>query len=312
MPKFEVSQASNIEVRNIIQECKCGDLSLRVLSKKDKNQLINFKAELFQDGKVIATTGDAFVEYWKSPKQTPGEFTLKIYPETDSSFPEYKKVPFGEEFIYDVVLHYNETTDVKVLISRKESIIYDINYKFHVTNVDEKVGSEPLIEIRAFNELSENSTHIFDSSNKFKIEVQLVKSIMYMETTHGWYDAPLDIVDMNKSIRPMNVNVEYWVSLFDRDELYEKSRNVDAGSYLLKLIINRDVSNDISVISTLYNNINAIKVNDYGARVSNIYSKKLYIPPKNFFDKVKESASWFENLNPKEQLNVLRRMFGGY
>lgn len=56
------------------------------------------------------------------------------------------------------------------------------------------------------------------------VDANLVKAIMYMETTHGYYDAILELFNKNKSILPMNINVDYWGSTFGSREELKKSR----------------------------------------------------------------------------------------
>ena len=41
-----------------------------------------------------------------------------------------------------------------------------------------------------------------------------------METTHGWYDGPVEWIRANKSIRPMNINVDYWPMMFSEQDMY--------------------------------------------------------------------------------------------
>ena len=102
---------------------------------------------------------------------------------------------------------------------------------------------------------------------------------MYIETTHGYYDAPLSIFGANKSILPMNVNIAYWGDTFGtRKDLEKPYENIKAGGQILQRIISnlpRDAS--ISQIATLYNNINAKTVSNYGARVQKIYEEKPWI-----------------------------------
>lgn len=197
------------------------------------------------------------------------------------------------------------------MICRKESILYDIKYEFHVLGNDDADETAPLYELEFFSTVSKNSGYIVNSSERFNVSRRLIKSIMYMETTHGYYDEPLDWFGRNKSIRPMNVNVEYWSKLFTREELYDKQKNIHAGTFLLRRILDRISSKKISKIATLYNNINATVVNDYGARVKNIYDEYLYIPPPSWFDQINEQFERFESLSPLEQYNLLCRMFGG-
>jgi len=108
------------------------------------------------------------------------------------------------------------------------------------------------------------------------VDARLIRAIMYMETTHGYYDAPLSLIGQNKSILPMNVNVDYWGPTFgDRKTLLKPYENIRAGAEILKRIIsNLPQEAAIRQIATLYNNINASSVNDYGARVEKIYNSQ--------------------------------------
>ena len=72
----------------------------------------------------------------------------------------------------------------------------------------------------------------------------------------------------------MNVNVEYWESAFgSRQALTNPYNNIKAGAEILKRIISGlPPGSSIRQIATLYNNINAHSVNNYGARVEKIYT----------------------------------------
>ena len=74
----------------------------------------------------------------------------------------------------------------------------------------------------------------------------------------------------------MNVNVDYWGSIFgDRKTLLNPYNNIKAGAEILKrIIVNLPKGSSIRQIATLYNNINANSVNEYGARVDNIYNSQ--------------------------------------
>ncbi|MBI4802407.1 MAG: hypothetical protein HY796_07785, partial [Elusimicrobia bacterium] len=51
------------------------------------------------------------------------------------------------------------------------------------------------------------------------VDSQLLSAVMYMETTHGWYEAPKRWLGINNSILPMNVNVAEWEALFGGRDL---------------------------------------------------------------------------------------------
>ena len=56
---------------------------------------------------------------------------------------------------------------------------------------------------------------------------------------------------------------------FSEEDMYDPAKNFDAGAFMLKRIAERLAPNDRTTrkIATLYNNINAKAVTDYGARV---------------------------------------------
>ena len=111
------------------------------------------------------------------------------------------------------------------------------------------------------------------------VDANLVKAIMYMETTHVYYDAILELFNKNKSILPMNINVDYWGSTFgSREELKNPEKNIEAGVEIVDRIKKLLPANaSVEEIATLYNNINAKKVSEYGARVKAIYDEKPWV-----------------------------------
>lgn len=98
-------------------------------------------------------------------------------------------------------------------------------------------------------------------------------AIMYMETTHGWYDKLYpDFLEkqfpMRKSILPMNIYYSYWRDLGVTKELLNcPFYNIDFDMILLSRI----KKPSIEKIATIYNFLGAEKVNNYGARVNKIY-----------------------------------------
>jgi len=102
---------------------------------------------------------------------------------------------------------------------------------------------------------------------------------MYMETTHGYYDALLVPFDANKSILPMNINTEYWGDTWGtREQLKQIYPNILAGARLLKSIqANLPTNSSITQFATLYNQLNRTRVTDYGARVAEIYKTQPWI-----------------------------------
>jgi len=162
--------------------------------------------------------------------------------------------------------------------SRKETIIKDMSGKdFEVEENFEADGSAPFFEIDALSAVEKNNAVILEAAYSTGVDADLIRAIMFIETTHGYYDAPLDAAGINKSIRPMNVNTEYWGGTFgDREYLSDTRNNIMAGAEILRRIGNNVKDPSIERIATLYNNINAKKVSNYGARVKTIYDQKLW------------------------------------
>jgi N-acetylglutamate synthase-like GNAT family acetyltransferase len=164
--------------------------------------------------------------------------------------------------------------------TRRECLAKDLESReFVVLENPQADGAEPIFEISAFSGVAKHSALIDRVAREADIDPRLIRAIMHMETTHGYYDAPLALIGENKSILPMNVNVEYWGSTFgDREALNDPYENIKAGAEILKRIVSR-LPPDASVrqIATLYNNIDAQSVSDYGARVDRIYEEQPWL-----------------------------------
>ena len=142
-------------------------------------------------------------------------------------------------------------------------------------------GSAPIHELAALSPVNRLGDAIDNAAAETGVDGDLIRAVMYVETTHGWYDEPLAWFDRDASIRPMNVNPTVWSELgHSRADLRAPETNVMAGAQVLRNIIN-DLPAGASVaqIATRYNaGPNAAMVNDYGARVARVYQTKAWIP----------------------------------
>ncbi len=160
-------------------------------------------------------------------------------------------------------------------LSRKELITRKLcGVGFAVADNPKASGKEPIYELSAFSQVDRYSAIIDKVAGETQVDGRLIRAIMYMETTHGYYDAPLSWVGKNKSILPMNINVVYWGDVFgSREQLSDPYTNIKAGAEILFGIrANLPTGASIAAIATLYNNLNATKINDYGMRVQEIYN----------------------------------------
>lgn len=111
------------------------------------------------------------------------------------------------------------------------------------------------------------------------VDADLIRAIMYVETTQGGrYGEYAEAINMAKSILPMNINVKYWGDVWGTKEaLKDPLTNVLAGGRMLRHIIgNMPPGASVAQIASVYNVLGAHGVTDYGARVQQVYDKKLW------------------------------------
>ncbi len=150
---------------------------------------------------------------------------------------------------------------------------------FEVKNNPDADGDMPFYEASHAPEIAKYDVMIEAAGKEFQVDPDLIRAIMYMETTHGYYDKLRPLIGgENKSILPMNVNVAYWGDFAgDRDGLADPMTNIRAGARMLRAIINNLPKNaPISHIASLYNSHRAERVSNYGARVARIFDEKLW------------------------------------
>lgn len=277
MPQFRTLKLPNRKNNEAVMQCSAyGKLTINLTSKDDRQQNISFKANIYQDDKVIHSSS-FFSMKLELPKLNIGQYKLEIIPKREETFFWYKNVPL-KNFSYNFEISGDTTTLVDCLISRQESIIYNIKFYFYVQENNKLKQDTVWYEVGYFEEVTDNIGSIDSSSKKFSIDSELLKSIIYMESTHGYYDAVFEAIPSkikeNKSIRPTNINVAAWPMLFTREEANNVVKNIDAGAYMLKLISDRVADKNILKIASLYNSINAKFVLQYGLEVKNFYDKK--------------------------------------
>lgn len=206
----------------------------------------------------------------------------------------------------------NTSNLVSIGISRKESILHDFLMKFNVKGNSSVKGDAPFYELNSMSDVAKHSSVITSEAIRLGVDSALVKAIMYMESTHGYYDVIPALIDKNKSILPMNVRSGYWKCIgFTRGELKKAKNNITAGVYLIKKLSERVTPYSVEGLASLYQDLGATKVTEYGARVKQIYDKKLWIPKPGLLEQINLEVNRFENLSPMEQINILRRLFGG-
>ncbi len=140
------------------------------------------------------------------------------------------------------------------------------------------LATRPIYEVPEFSEVKAYDSLIRRAAYRHRVDPDLVRAIVYMETTHGWYDAVTGLILPPRSLRPMNVNLTFWGEALgvNRKQLEDPRTNIDTGVRILRGIRDRLARPNIRAWATLYNNLSAERVNDYGARVETIYREKLW------------------------------------
>lgn len=277
MVDFDIAYDSNLEFGQIIQKCECADAVVMVEPRHERDIAsppIHFSGTLRPMGRdtPLEDSGGE-VDIWQTQKHNISTYNLDVRPRIGTTHHDYRDIPLDENFRHDVPFQGNQTAFVRVKISRKASMIYDIPYNFWIEDDYSASAEAPWNESGRLAALTNKflawPQYIKASAARFAVPEILLLSIAVMETTHGWYDEIPQWVGANDTIRPMNINVAYWPSLFSKEEMYDPAKNFDAGAFMVKRIAERLDPNDRTIrkIAALYNDINAKSVTDYGARI---------------------------------------------
>jgi hypothetical protein len=150
---------------------------------------------------------------------------------------------------------------------RRDSIMASTPAIFLVEDSqDIRAHPKPWYQICSLEEVSANRTRIEEMATWYKLDPDFVKAIVYIESTHGWYDR---IDPWNKTIRPMNVHDTLWHQLgITRSDLMSSNLNIAAGVHILAAIWERTKDPTVERVATLYNELGATKVNVYGKTVA--------------------------------------------
>ena len=128
---LSVNYESNLEVGQFIQLCACADAFVSVTSMRDDSQALDFEAKLVNQLKILDKT-EGYVKSWRSQKQHIATYRLNIMPKVGDKHRDYRDISIEGVFFPHVAFEGNKTAFVDLKISRRESIIYDIPYTFHL------------------------------------------------------------------------------------------------------------------------------------------------------------------------------------
>jgi len=93
--------------------------------------------------------------------------------------------------------------------ARRRDILNSGGGNFIVTDNPKANDEAPFIEWPKESRVHLYGKEIDRAAKETGVDADLIRAIMFMETTHGYYDGALDMIGKNKSILPMNINVDY-------------------------------------------------------------------------------------------------------
>jgi hypothetical protein len=137
-------------------------------------------------------------------------------------------------------------------------------------------------EIHDKHEVDLYESIIDEEARRQGVDPNLVKAIMYVETSHGAiYGHIAEDRGWSNSILPMNISLVPWKALgFTEADFNDPRMNIRAGVTLLKRIIERVQNPTVAKVATLWNNLKREAVNDFGARTAEVYRQQLWRIPK--------------------------------
>jgi hypothetical protein len=160
--------------------------------------------------------------------------------------------------------------DAPVLVNirdRRESIMANTPGVFVVEpNPGAMAHPNPIYAIGFLEEVTINRSVIDALAGRYDLDPDFVRAIVWIESTHGWYDR---FTFRNHTLRPMNVHDTLWSQLgVDRKALTDRKLNIAAGVHILAAIWERTLDPTVEKVATLYNQLGATQVNNYGKTVA--------------------------------------------
>lgn len=294
-------------------------INISVFNNYNRKEGVECKIDVFSQNRLIITKNIGKNEASSFKIEIPNTDKIAYYTVTIYSRSKYGKKESKENLGIEsgisqsVVVFSNQPVFIRFGISRKESILHNFLMEFAVEGNSLAKGKEPIHELESMSDVAKNGAIIASESTKQGVDADIVKAIMYMETTHGYYDVIKRPFDKNMSLLPMNVRSDYWKDIgFSRRELKKIKNNISAGIFLIKMLSDRVKPYSIEGLASLYQDLGATKVTEYGARVKKIYDKKLWFPEPSILEKIEMEFNKYDRLSPTQQVDLLERIFGGF
>jgi hypothetical protein len=165
---------------------------------------------------------------------------------------------------------------------RRANILYDRPARFDIANSRKADGDEPFHADHDIGReaVAKHTALIEEEARRQGVDPDLVKAVMYVENAQGHYFGLARLAEqfgLADSLFPMNINPKLWSDLAGPGaDLSDPESNIRAGVTLIRRIQDRLNQPEVAKIATIYNAGAAEHVNDYGARVADVYQSRLW------------------------------------
>ena len=128
---------------------------------------------------------------------------------------------------------------------------------------------------RSQQQVTRHSAEIELAASRHDLNPEYLRAIIWMESTHGWYDSLTRLIKKPKTNLPMNIYADYWKGLgISRSDLKSPKINIDTGAYLVAQLTNRINPPRPEKVATLYNRLGLDRVSGYGMTVLHYYQSR--------------------------------------
>lgn len=116
-----------------------------------------------------------------------------------------------------------------------------------------------------------------------RVDPDLVKAIMYVENAHGQSYSFAEALGVASTILPMNINKNLWSGLgAEPEEFSDPEINIRVGVTLIRRLRDRIDGPTPAAIASIWNFAGHEVVSDFGARVQDVYERKLWLEPLRY------------------------------
>jgi len=167
---------------------------------------------------------------------------------------------------------------------REEALVNDLPLRFEIIPRPVRERDSLINEIRTFDYLGkksvkDNEERIGKYSEKYNVDPDLVRSVMYAENARGHYlggNKIFDKLKWSESALPMNIQKNKWSRLVKKEpkDMYDPDTNIEADAILLRRIADRIERPTPEKIGSIWNYTGREQTNEFGEYIGKLYNEK--------------------------------------